>query len=76
MSSGPVVGWRNDVVVFMGPRLSGYSGLDVADLTRVEFESRRRMLAHLDWFRRHAPGFERAWLLLSAPQVGSGTPGG
>ena len=66
----PVVGWRDDVVVFMGPRLSGYSGLDVADLTRVEFESRRRMLAHLDWFRRHAPGFERAWLLLSAPQVG------
>ena len=66
----PVVGWRDDVVVFMGPRLSGYSGLDVGDLTRVEFESRRRMLAHLDWFRRHAPGFERAWLLLSAPQIG------
>jgi hypothetical protein len=66
----PVVGWRDDVVVFMGPRLSGYSGLEVADLTRVEFESRRRMLAHLDWFRRNAPGFERAWLLLSAPQIG------
>jgi 2-polyprenyl-6-methoxyphenol hydroxylase-like FAD-dependent oxidoreductase len=66
----PFVGWRDDVAVFMGPRLRGYSGLDVADLTRVEIQSRRRMLAHLDYFRHHAPGFENAWILLSAPQVG------
>jgi hypothetical protein len=66
----PVVGWSNDVALFLGPRLSGYSGVSVADLTRVEVESRRRMVAHLDHFRRHAPGFEHAWLMLSAPQVG------
>jgi 2-polyprenyl-6-methoxyphenol hydroxylase-like FAD-dependent oxidoreductase len=66
----PFVGWRDDVAVFMGPRLRGYSGLDVADLTRVEIQSRRRMLAHLNYFRHHAPGFENAWILLSAPQVG------
>jgi 2-polyprenyl-6-methoxyphenol hydroxylase-like FAD-dependent oxidoreductase len=66
----PMAGWREDVAVFMGPRLSGFSGLDLGDLTQVEFESRRRMVAHLDWFRRHAPGFERAWILLSAPQIG------
>ncbi len=67
---GPCVGWRDDVVLFLGPRLAGYSGLAVADLTAVELESRRRMLAHLDFFRRHAPGFENAWLQLSAPQIG------
>jgi hypothetical protein len=66
----PVVGWSNDVALFLGPRLSGYSGVSVTDLTRVEIESRRRMVAHLDYFRRHAPGFERAWLMLSAPQIG------
>jgi 2-polyprenyl-6-methoxyphenol hydroxylase-like FAD-dependent oxidoreductase len=66
----PVIGWRDDVALFLGPRLRGYSGLDVADLTRVEIHSRRRMLAHLDYFRRHAPGFEHAWFMLSAPQVG------
>jgi hypothetical protein len=66
----PVVGWSNDVALFLGPRLSGYSGVDVTDLTRVEVESRRRMVAHLDHFRRHAPGFENAWLMLSAPQIG------
>src|SRR5581483_4972002 len=54
----PFVGWRDDVVLFLGPRLAGYSALRVADLTAVELESRRRMLAHLDFFRRRAPGFE------------------
>jgi hypothetical protein len=44
--------------------------VSVSDLTRVEVESRRRMVAHLDYFRRHAPGFEKAWLMLSAPQIG------
>jgi hypothetical protein len=52
----PHVGWRDDVVVFMGPRLSGYSGLDVEHLSRV--------------FRKEAPGFENAWIMLAAPQIG------
>jgi len=66
----PYVGWRDDVALFLGPRLTGYSGLRVADLTSVEVESRRRMVAHLEFFRAHAPGFEHAWLLQSAPQIG------
>ena len=53
------MGWSNDVALFLGPRLSGYSGVDLSDLTRVEVESRRRMVAHLDHFRRHAPAFEK-----------------
>jgi hypothetical protein len=56
------------VALFLGRRLSGYSGVSVSDLTRVEVES--RMVAHLEYFRRHAPGFEHAWLMLSAPQIG------
>ena len=66
----PNVGWRDDVALFVGPRLNGYSGLDVDDLTQVEFASRRRMMDHLEYFRRHAPGFEHAWVTLSAPQIG------
>jgi hypothetical protein len=67
----PHVAWRNDVALFMGPKLSGYSALSIADLTTVEIESRRRMVAHLDYFRRHAPGFEKAWIMLTAPQIGT-----
>ncbi len=66
----PFVSWRNDVALFMGPRQSGYSALDVDDLTEVEIRSHRAMAAHLVFFRRHAPGFENAFLMLSAPQIG------
>lgn len=66
----PVTSWRNDVCVFMGPRLAGYSGIDVDDLTAVEIESRQRMTAHLAFFREHAPGFEDAWMMTTASQTG------
>jgi len=66
----PFVSWRNDVALFMGPRLSGYSAIDIQDLTEVEIRSHRLMAQHLDVYRAHAPGFEQAFLMLSAPQLG------
>jgi len=66
----PFVSWRNDIALFMGPRQSGYSALDVDELTTVELRSRRAMAAHLDHYRAHAPGFESAYVLLTAPQIG------
>ena len=66
----PFVGWRNDVALFMGPRLTGYSAVDVEDLTEVEIRSRRLTVGHLDFYRKHAPGFEGAYLMLGAPQIG------
>lgn len=66
----PFVSWRNDIALFMGPRQAGYSALDVDDLTAVEVRSHRAMAAHLDYFKAHAPGFEDAYLLQSAPQIG------
>jgi hypothetical protein len=66
----PFVSWRNDVALFMGPRLAGYSAVDVEDLTEVDIRSHRLMAAHLAVYREHAPGFESAYLMLSAPQIG------
>lgn len=66
----PFVSWRNDVALFMGPRQSGFSALDVDDQTEVEIRSHRLMAEHLDFYRTNAPGFERAFLMLSAPQLG------
>ena len=66
----PFVSWRNDVALFMGPRLSGYSAVDVEDQTEIEVRSRRLTVAHLEHYRRHAPGFEGAFLMLGAPQLG------
>jgi hypothetical protein len=66
----PFVSWRNDVALFMGPRLSGYSAVDVEDLTTVELRSRQLAVGHLETYRASAPGFENAFLMLGAPQVG------
>src|SRR5690606_26059608 len=66
----PVVSWRNDVAVFMGPRLAGYSALHVEDLSEVEIRSHQLMLEHLAFYRAHAPGFSNAWIMQSAPQLG------
>lgn len=67
----PIVSWRDDVATFLGPRKSGFSSLDVDEMTLVEWESRRSMMEHLAFYRAHAPGFERAWVMLSAPQIGT-----
>jgi len=61
---------RNDMALFMGPRLNGYSCIDIEDLTAVEIESRKRMLIMLDFYRRHMPGFENARIMQTAPQMG------
>jgi hypothetical protein len=66
----PFVSWRNDVALFMGPRLAGYSAVNVEDLTEVEIRSHRLMARHLAVYRDHAPGFDSAFMMLSAPQIG------
>jgi FAD dependent oxidoreductase len=66
----PYVSWRNDVALFLGPRLTGYSAIDVEDLTVVEVESRRWMVDLLEFYRRCMPGFSEAWVLETAPQIG------
>ncbi len=66
----PYVSWRNDIALFLGPRQSGLSAVDVDDMTEVEIRSHRFMSEHCDFFRAHAPGFEHAYMLQSAPQLG------
>ena len=66
----PFVSWRNDVALFMGPRLSGYSAVNVEDLTEVELRSRALADRHIAFYRAHAPGFGAAFLMLGAPQIG------
>jgi hypothetical protein len=66
----PFVSWRNDIALFMGPRLSGYSAVDVEDLTTVELRSRQLAAGHLEVYRAAAPGFADAFLMLGAPQLG------
>jgi 2-polyprenyl-6-methoxyphenol hydroxylase-like FAD-dependent oxidoreductase len=61
----------DSVALFLTPKMAGYSALDVADLTEVEFVSRDIARRGLTYFREHVPGFERAWILDTASQIGS-----
>jgi hypothetical protein len=56
--------------MWLGPRQSGLSALDVDDMTEVEIRSHRLMEGHTRFFRQHAPGFENAYNLQSASQLG------
>jgi hypothetical protein len=42
-----------------------------SELGSFEWESRLSMMSHLAFYRAHAPGFEKAYVMLSAPQIGS-----
>ena len=66
----PYVSWRPDIALFLGPRQSGLSGVDLDDMNEVEIRSHRFMVSHCEFFRAHAPGFESAYMLQSASQLG------
>lgn len=66
----PFVSWRSDIALFMGPRQAGYSPVNVDDLTAVDIRSHNAMREHLEFYRANAPGFEHAYMMLSAPQIG------
>jgi len=70
LSARPYVSPRPDVVYFMAPKLHGYSCISIKDLTHVEVLSRQLMLKILDFYRKNIPGFESAYIMDTAPQMG------
>jgi glycine/D-amino acid oxidase-like deaminating enzyme len=61
---------RPGVVWCNCPHIPGYSGLNPEHLTHIEVEARRRFMKVVEFVRAHHPGFERAYILDAAPQVG------
>ena len=45
--------------------------IDVASLTRVELNGRKKMRKTLDFLRANTPGYENSYLVLSSPQLGT-----
>lgn len=52
------------------PHMTGLDGLKVEDLTRADFQGRERIAALVAFVRDKAPGFERAFVVDVAPQIG------
>ena len=51
-------------------RVANVSGVNVEDLTRAEVDSRKEIPILLDFFRSNVPGFENAYLVDMASQMG------
>jgi hypothetical protein len=60
-----------DAIVWFHNRYPNESQIDVEELTRVEFEGRRKMMKTYDFFKENMPGFEKSFIVLSAPQLGT-----
>jgi hypothetical protein len=58
-------------LVWCFPRYSNSSQVDVEELTRVEFQGRKEMLITQDYRKKHTPGFENSYIVLSNPQLGT-----
>jgi hypothetical protein len=52
------------------PHMSDYDGLKVADLTRADFEGRKRIVGLLEFVRAKMPGFRNCFIVDVAPQLG------
>jgi hypothetical protein len=61
--------WVNNFVPGMGS--PGISPMNVEDLTLVELYVRKRMMITLEFYRNRVPGFEKAFILTTAPQIGT-----
>jgi hypothetical protein len=61
----------DSIALFLTPKMAGYSALNVADLTEVEFISRDVARQGLQFYRDNVPGFERAWIHDTASQIGT-----
>jgi hypothetical protein len=60
----PGVVWCN------APHMTGYDGTDPASLTEAEFAARRRIAEAVELCRRTLPGFEEAYVVDVAEQMG------
>ncbi|MBN1566522.1 MAG: FAD-dependent oxidoreductase [Acidobacteria bacterium] len=60
-----------DDLVWVFPRYGNSSQVDVEELTRVEFLGRKEMLISHDYYKKNIPGFEKSYIVLTNPQLGT-----
>jgi hypothetical protein len=60
-----------DGLVWVFPRYANSSQVDVEELTRVEFLGRQEMLISHDYYKKNIPGFEKSYIVLTNPQLGT-----
>ncbi len=62
---------NQDAVVWFHNRFPNKSQVDVEELTRVEFEGRKKAIKTAEFFKKNVPGFEKSFIVLTGPQLGT-----
>jgi hypothetical protein len=62
---------NQEAIVWCHNRYPNKSQVDVEELTRVEFEGRKKMMITHDFWKKHIPGFEKSFIVLTCPQLGT-----
>jgi hypothetical protein len=69
---GVLKGQRNVIWYHcMQPQPERTDAMDVEQLTRIDVRARKRALLTYDFMKKNVPGFERAFIMLTAPQLGT-----
>ncbi|MDD5338281.1 MAG: FAD-dependent oxidoreductase [Dehalococcoidales bacterium] len=55
----------------MLPQPQRTDAMDVEQLTKIDIEARRRTVITHDFMKKYLPGFEKAFIMLTAPQLGT-----
>jgi hypothetical protein len=55
----------------MQPQPQRTDAMDVEQLTKIDVQSRKRALITYDFMKKYVPGFERSFIMLTAPQLGT-----
>jgi len=58
-------------VLWSHPMFPTKDAMDVEELTRVEIEARRRVIRTFEFYKKYVPGFEKSFMMLTAPQLGT-----
>lgn len=61
----------HDDVMWISNWVPGLDVLNVEDLTQAEVVIRKKMLITYDFFKKNVPGFEKSFILDTAPQTGT-----
>jgi len=58
-------------VIWYHPHIACSSQTDVRELTRVDVSSRKKAVMTWEYMKKHVPGFEKSFIMLTAPQLGT-----
>jgi len=68
---GDLLPYDQESIVWCHNRFPNKSQVDVEELTRIEFEGRKKMMISYDFWKENLPGFEKSFIVLTSPQLGT-----